>query len=329
MSTVYSVRVNPGRTLDMRRPEHRELYDKIRRDHNSSVADPDDHLPKSSSEGFLQRSGLPGFGHVRTILPHAAKHGFDSMLVDEGTQGESLAVHEPQKRVRVIRKETASMPWPAEDFRDKHNKKLTPTQADKAAKIANAVLERTGDEGKAIRVANSRATASIRESALAACLDAELAADKWWEGLSDKEKKAYVAAHPKSKYAKYEARSDKQTYKKYGAAVKKLVDKYAQHSVPSTPEQSGSIEYRARVRHAGAAYPVQVNHDFHHAVHIGGAFPKEHKDAFLEEYRKIPRPRQIRLSTQTAGVRTADLMHQVRLGSNYNVYGLTPSGPVR
>jgi hypothetical protein len=199
-STVYSVRVDAGNTLDLRRPEHRDVYEKIRKSHNASTDDPDDYLPKSGSEGFLQKSGLPGFGHVRAILPHAAKHGFDSMLVDEGTQGESLAVHEPQKRVRVTHKETASMPWTAEEFREKHNKKLTTAQAEKAAKIANAVLAETGDEGRAIRVANSQ-VASLRQSALAACLDAELAADAWWDGLSDKEKKVYVAAHPSSRYS--------------------------------------------------------------------------------------------------------------------------------
>jgi hypothetical protein len=32
-------------------------------------------------------------------------------------------------------------------------------------------------------------------------VQAEVAADSWWDGLSDKEKKAYVKAHPNSKYA--------------------------------------------------------------------------------------------------------------------------------
>jgi hypothetical protein len=46
------------------------------------------------------------------------------------------------------------MPWTAESFRSKHNKKLTPEQAQEAAKIANAILRDTGDEAKAIRIAN-------------------------------------------------------------------------------------------------------------------------------------------------------------------------------
>jgi uncharacterized protein YdaT len=49
------------------------------------------------------------------------------------------------------------MPWTGTTFRERHNKKLSDVVADKAAHIANAVLERTGNEGMAISVANSRA----------------------------------------------------------------------------------------------------------------------------------------------------------------------------
>lgn len=47
------------------------------------------------------------------------------------------------------------MPWTPKSFRARHNKKLTAAQSQKAAKIADAVLSRTGDEGKAIRIANA------------------------------------------------------------------------------------------------------------------------------------------------------------------------------
>ena len=47
------------------------------------------------------------------------------------------------------------MPWTPKQFRSRHNKKLTTAQSRKAAKIADAVLARTGDEGKAIRIANA------------------------------------------------------------------------------------------------------------------------------------------------------------------------------
>ncbi len=47
-------------------------------------------------------------------------------------------------------------PWTASSFRSKHNKKLTAAQAKKAAAIANSILKETGDEAKAIRIANSQ-----------------------------------------------------------------------------------------------------------------------------------------------------------------------------
>jgi uncharacterized protein YdaT len=48
------------------------------------------------------------------------------------------------------------MPWTADSFKSKHNKGLRKVEAQRAADIANAILEKTGDEGKAIRIANSK-----------------------------------------------------------------------------------------------------------------------------------------------------------------------------
>jgi uncharacterized protein YdaT len=46
------------------------------------------------------------------------------------------------------------MPWTASDAkRHTHNKDVSPARW---AAIANAILQRTGDEGQAIRVANSK-----------------------------------------------------------------------------------------------------------------------------------------------------------------------------
>jgi len=45
------------------------------------------------------------------------------------------------------------MPWTPSDTK-RHSKSANPK---KWSKIANAVLEKTGDEGKAIRIANAKA----------------------------------------------------------------------------------------------------------------------------------------------------------------------------
>ncbi len=51
------------------------------------------------------------------------------------------------------------MPWDAKSFASRHNHALHGERAAKAAAMANAILKRTGDEGKAIRIANARARA--------------------------------------------------------------------------------------------------------------------------------------------------------------------------
>lgn len=53
------------------------------------------------------------------------------------------------------------MPWTAASFAKKHNQKLNPAKAAKAAAIANAVLKKSGNEASAIRIAN----ASMRNAA--------------------------------------------------------------------------------------------------------------------------------------------------------------------
>ena len=54
------------------------------------------------------------------------------------------------------------MPWTGQTFK-KHNKKLSTGQAKKAARIANAILKDTGDEGLAIRTANARISGRVRK----------------------------------------------------------------------------------------------------------------------------------------------------------------------
>ena len=49
------------------------------------------------------------------------------------------------------------MPWDAKSFAARHNKKLKPAAAAKAASIANAMLRSGVPEGEAIATANARA----------------------------------------------------------------------------------------------------------------------------------------------------------------------------
>ena len=54
------------------------------------------------------------------------------------------------------------MPWTADEFRKRHNKGLSGGSAQKAAKIANSLIARGEDEGRATRIANSLVKPSIK-----------------------------------------------------------------------------------------------------------------------------------------------------------------------
>jgi hypothetical protein len=49
------------------------------------------------------------------------------------------------------------MPWTPDQFRSRHNKKLSGGQASEASGIANAMMRRGVSEGEAIATANARA----------------------------------------------------------------------------------------------------------------------------------------------------------------------------
>ncbi len=51
------------------------------------------------------------------------------------------------------------MPWSGKEFAAKHNHKLSGAKANKAAKIATAMVNRGVPEGEAIATANKRAEA--------------------------------------------------------------------------------------------------------------------------------------------------------------------------
>lgn len=85
------------RIFDIRRSEHRGIYEAIRRLVRDSSGDSDDWLPSlSSATGPL---GLH-FGHVRQLIPFLADD-FDAILVDESGQS-SLALLHPERDARLV-----------------------------------------------------------------------------------------------------------------------------------------------------------------------------------------------------------------------------------
>lgn len=53
------------------------------------------------------------------------------------------------------------MPWAPGDA-SKHKKGLSPTQSRKWSHVANSVLQKTGDEARAVRAANSVTRGSVQ-----------------------------------------------------------------------------------------------------------------------------------------------------------------------
>lgn len=84
---LYRVIADPLNIFDLRLSSCKEDYIKLRKDY------PDEELPSLKSEGFIMhRTQLPSYGHVRGMRNGSVKMGYDSMYVDEGSQGISLAV---------------------------------------------------------------------------------------------------------------------------------------------------------------------------------------------------------------------------------------------
>ena len=92
-ATIYEVDLHGLVTFDLRKQAHQQAYLKLREKYNASQNDPDYFLPSLKSEGFLMRkTGLPSYGTSNILFPLLRQLGFNSLWIDEGSQGISLAV---------------------------------------------------------------------------------------------------------------------------------------------------------------------------------------------------------------------------------------------
>lgn len=105
--TVYEVEVDPGRICDMRLPGCRRDYERARGIIGRS--DAEDRWPALNSEGFIMsHSRLPGFSFFWRVIGmnSALGTGYDSVWLDEGNQGISLALIDP-RRMSIVGSEEA------------------------------------------------------------------------------------------------------------------------------------------------------------------------------------------------------------------------------
>ena len=102
--TIYTLEFLSSKILDMRKLDHQNRYTVSRQAYNSRC-EPDERLPKLTSEGFLGKSGFPGYGQspvFKELFPT-----FDGIYVDEGSQGFSLAIFDPIKTSKILGSEIA------------------------------------------------------------------------------------------------------------------------------------------------------------------------------------------------------------------------------
>lgn len=107
--TVYKVDLDPGNVLDFRQQSIKDAYSEIRKKELQNLPKDDWwQYPAIDQKGFLSvYSGLPVFGQVISILDLFAKHGkqYNSVWIDEGSDGISLAVIHPKGRIQILDQE--------------------------------------------------------------------------------------------------------------------------------------------------------------------------------------------------------------------------------
>jgi hypothetical protein len=103
---VYKVDLDPGKILDFRDPKIKKMYEELREKEIVHVRDDMKWMYRPvDAEGFLMSgSGLPNFATTRMIMSMFKKHGhpYDSILIDEGSQGISLAVMNLKGRTKIL-----------------------------------------------------------------------------------------------------------------------------------------------------------------------------------------------------------------------------------
>lgn len=103
--TIYVVDVDASNSFDMRNEEHKNLYEKLRLlivNANPNDQEIKDDYPSIKSNKFIMsNSRLPSYAYIRPIMS-LIKDNFDSVWVDEGTQGVSLGFFKPQGKIKII-----------------------------------------------------------------------------------------------------------------------------------------------------------------------------------------------------------------------------------
>lgn len=99
--TIYEVNVFPSNVFDLRNVDAQSIYNKLR-NKSKLEADPEDWLPLLNKRA---PNGLLSWPVETMIKKDLIRLGFDSMWIDEGSQGISLALFDHKDKVTVVNTE--------------------------------------------------------------------------------------------------------------------------------------------------------------------------------------------------------------------------------
>lgn len=109
--TVYTVEVSPARIFDVREASAQEAYNEIRAALRAAYPDdPDSWLSplwaKDGSPRAVSARGHLQWGRIGDLRNELLARGYDSMWVDEGSQGVSLAMFDWRGKVHGVQAES-------------------------------------------------------------------------------------------------------------------------------------------------------------------------------------------------------------------------------
>ena len=224
---VRPITVDAKNVFDMRKPEHRAIFDEIRAE-SRQHEDPDEHVRKAQLTG----EGLPSFGTVAEIEPYLRARGFDGMWANEGSQGNSLALFKEPLARPAARRVGGSLPArPAEGFVKDVWEGLTERGKD----IAHYVNQEGGMTGMVMKVMNF---ADLARSADAGTKDDKM------RGMQGRVQKVYDVGHETLQRKK--EIMEQEDHKQFRALANEL-------RVKSPGHLDAVLDYMDRENYVGAA----------------------------------------------------------------------------
>jgi hypothetical protein len=101
--TIYTVEIQ-AMVCDFREDKVKRLYEEKRPLFNKNK-DPDDHLPRLNSEGFIMTNGLPSYGHAHGLKDMFEPLGYEALFISDDNTEITVAVFNVSKNCTLLKEE--------------------------------------------------------------------------------------------------------------------------------------------------------------------------------------------------------------------------------